>query len=99
MEKINPFKKKINKLYYYLFKERFSQKIDFKFDDVYRWDLIDYLNNKYNFSSYLEIGCNDDELFSRIKIKNKIGIDPVIGGNMKITSDDFFVYTTRNNFV
>ena len=45
MEKINPFKKKINKLYYYLFKERFSQKIDFKFDDVYRWDLIDYLNN------------------------------------------------------
>ena len=91
MEKINPFKKKINKLYYYLFKERFSQKIDFKFDDVYRWDLIDYLNNKYNFSSYLEIGCNDDELFSRIKIKNKIGIDPVIGGNMKITSDDFFL--------
>ena len=94
MEKINPFKKKINKLYYYLFKERFSQKIDFKFDDVYRWDLIDYLNNKYNFSSYLEIGCNDDELFSRIKIKNKIGIDPVIGGNMKITSDDFFL---KNN--
>ena len=91
MEKINPFKKKINKLYYYLFKERFSQKIDFKFDDVYRWDLIDYLNNKYSFSSYLEIGCNDDELFSRIKIKNKIGIDPVIGGNMKITSDDFFL--------
>ena len=91
MEKINPFKKKINKLYYYLFKERFSQKIDFKFDDVYRWDLIEYLNNKYNFSSYLEIGCNDDELFSRIKIKNKIGIDPVIGGNMKITSDDFFL--------
>ena len=91
MEKINPFKKKINKLYYYLFKERFSQKIDFKFDDVYRWDLIDYLNNKYDFSSYLEIGCNDDELFSRVKIKNKIGIDPVIGGNMKITSDDFFL--------
>ena len=91
MEKINTFKKKINKLYYYLFKERFSKKIDFKFDDVYRWDLIDYLNNKYSFSSYLEIGCNDDELFSRIKIKNKIGIDPVIGGNMKITSDDFFL--------
>tara|TARA_B100000029_G_scaffold348591_1_gene340987 strand:+ start:538 stop:1212 length:675 start_codon:yes stop_codon:yes gene_type:complete len=91
MEKINPFKKKINRLYYYLFKERFSQKIDFKFDDVYRWDLIDYLNNKYSFSNYLEIGCNDDELFSKIRIKNKIGIDPVIGGNMKITSDDFFL--------
>ncbi len=78
-------------LYYYLFRERFSKKIDFKFDDVYRWDLIDHLNNKYNFSTYLEIGCNDDELFSRITIKNKIGIDPVIGGNMKITSDNFFL--------
>tara|TARA_Y100001970_G_scaffold287801_1_gene413362 strand:+ start:5776 stop:6450 length:675 start_codon:yes stop_codon:yes gene_type:complete len=91
MEKINPIKRKINMLYYYLFRERFSKKIDFKFDDVYRWDLIDHLNNKYNFSTYLEIGCNDDELFSRITIKNKIGIDPVIGGNMKITSDNFFL--------
>ena len=91
MEKLNPFKKKINKLYYFLFKERFSKKINFKFDNVYRWDLIEHLDNKYNFSNYLEIGCNDDELFSRIKIKNKIGIDPVIGGNMKITSDDFFM--------
>ena len=91
MEKINPIKRKINMLYYYLFRERFSKKIDIKFDDVYRWDLIDHLNNKYNFSTYLEIGCNDDELFSRITIKNKIGIDPVIGGNMKITSDNFFL--------
>ena len=91
MEKLNPFIKKINKFYYFLFKERFSKKINFKFDNVYRWDLIEHLDNKYNFSNYLEIGCNDDELFSRIKIKNKIGIDPVIGGNMKITSDDFFM--------
>ena len=91
MEKLNPFKKKINKFYYFLFKERFSRKINFKFDNVYRWDLIEHLDNKYNFSNYLEIGWNDDELFSRIKIKNKIGIDPVIGGNMKITSDDFFM--------
>ena len=91
MEKLNPFKKKINKLYYFLFKERFSKKINFKFDNVYRWDLIEHLDNKYKFSNYLEIGCNDDKLFSKIKIKNKIGIDPVIGGNMKITSDDFFM--------
>ena len=91
MEKLNPLKKKINKLYYFLFKERFSKKIDFKFDNVYRWDLIEHLDNKYKFSNYLEIGCNDDELFSKIKTKNKIGIDPVIGGNIKITSDDFFL--------
>ena len=90
MEKLNPLKKKINKLYYFLFKERFSKKIDFKFDNYFRWDLIEFLDKKHKFSSYLEIGCNDDELFSRIKIKNKIGIDPVIGGNFKITSDEFF---------
>tara|TARA_X000001036_G_C20499759_1_gene733357 strand:+ start:236 stop:910 length:675 start_codon:yes stop_codon:yes gene_type:complete len=90
MEKLNPFKKRINKLYYFLFKERFSKKIDFKFDNVYRWDLINYLNNKYKFTSYLEIGCDNNELFSKINIKNKIGIDPVSGGNLRITSDDFF---------
>ena len=96
MEKLNPISKKLNKIYYFLFKERFSKKIDFKFDNVFRWDLIEYLDNKYKFSNYLEVGCNDDELFSKIKIKNKIGIDPVIGGNMKITSDDFFVQNKKN---
>ena len=90
MEKLNPIVKRLNKIYYFLFKERFSKKIDFNFDNVFRWHLIEHLDNKYNFTSYLEIGCNDDELFSKIKIKNKIGIDPVVGGNMKITSDDFF---------
>ena len=96
MEKLNPISKKLYKIYYFLFKERFSKKIDFKFDNVFRWDLIEYLDNKYKFSNYLEVGCNDDELFSKIKIKNKIGIDPVIGGNMKITSDDFFVQNKKN---
>ena len=90
MEKLNPIIKKLNKIYYFLFKERFSKKINFEFDNVFRWHLIEHLDNKYKFSDYLEVGCNDDELFSKIKIKNKIGIDPVVGGNMKITSDDFF---------
>ena len=96
MEKLNPISKKLYKIYYFLFKERFSKKIDFKFDNVFRRDLIEYLDNKYKFSNYLEVGCNDDELFSKIKIKNKIGIDPVIGGNMKVTSDDFFLQNKKN---
>ena len=53
-------------------------------------DIID--TNKYN--SYLEIGCFDDELFDFIKINNKIGVDPVTGGTVRLTSDQFF---SKNN--
>ncbi len=90
MEKINPIIRKLNKIYYFLFKERFFKKLELNFDNVYRWDLIDYLNQNYKFKNYLEIGCNDDELFSKINISNKIGVDPEKGGNLKMTSDEFF---------
>ena len=49
-------------------------------------DIID--KQKYN--SYLEIGCFDDELFDVIKINHKIGVDPVTGGTIRLTSDQFF---------
>ena len=90
MEKINKFTSKIYRIYYYLFKDRFSKKLNLKFDNIKRWDLIDYLNTTYKFNSYLEIGCDDDQLFSKISIKEKIGVDPVSGGNYRAKSDDFF---------
>lgn len=91
MEKLNRFKKIINKFYYQLFVENFSKKIQYNFPiDYFRWDLINYLINKNNYSSYLEIGCDDDVLFKKIKIKNKIGVDPVSGGTIRKTSNDFF---------
>ena len=91
MEKLNRFKKIINKFYYQLFVENFSKKIKNNFPiDYFRWDLINYLINKNNYSSYLEIGCDDDVLFKKIKIKNKIGVDPVSGGTIRKTSNDFF---------
>lgn len=90
MEKLNKFTKKINRIYYFLFKERFSRKLNLKFDDVKRWDLINYLHSNYKFNSYLEIGCDDNQLFSKINIPEKIGVDPVSGGNFKGKSDDFF---------
>ena len=95
MEKLNFLQKKINKVYYFLFKERFSKKINFNYEDIPRWDLIDFLNTKHKFSSYLEIGCDNDELFSKINIDNKIGIDPEKGGNLKITSDNFFLQNSK----
>ncbi|MBL6861360.1 MAG: class I SAM-dependent methyltransferase [Candidatus Pelagibacter bacterium] len=90
MEKINKFTSKIYRIYYYLFKDRFSKKLNLKFDNIKRWDLIDYLNTTYKFNSYLEIGCDDDQLFSKISIKEKIGVDPVSGGNYRAKSEDFF---------
>ena len=45
---------------------------------------------KNNYSDYLEIGCDQDQLFSKVKIKNKKGVDPENGGNVRKTSDDFF---------
>ncbi len=92
MEKLNKFKKIINKFYYEIFIENFKDKISFDFpQDYFRWDLIDYLIKKNNYLNYLEIGCDDDQLFSKVKIKNKIGVDPVSGGNVRKNSDDFFL--------
>tara|TARA_X000000368_G_scaffold175470_1_gene138402 strand:+ start:1102 stop:1779 length:678 start_codon:yes stop_codon:yes gene_type:complete len=91
MEKISKVKKIFNKLYYNIFVERFYKKLNYNFPlDFYRWDLIKFLNTKYNYKNYLEIGCDQDKLFQRIDIKNKFGIDPVSGGNIRKTSDDFF---------
>ena len=92
MEDLNPIKLFLNRIYYYIFIERFDKKLDIPFpENIKRWDLIQHLINKYNFSNYLEIGCDKDQCFSKISIKNKVGIDPVSGGNIRTTSDDFFL--------
>lgn len=92
MEDLNPIKLFLNRIYYYIFVERFNKKLDIPFPkNVKRWDLIQHLINKYDFSNYLEIGCDKDQCFSKISIKNKVGVDPVSGGNIRTTSDDFFL--------
>ena len=39
----------------------------------------------------MEIGCDKDQLFSRVEIQNKMGVDPYSGENIRKTSDDFFL--------
>lgn len=41
---------------------------------------------------YLEIGCFKNEVFNSIPLldNQKIGVDPIEGGNIRKTSDDFF---------
>ena len=96
MEKLNKINKLINKVYYNLFIENFKGKIKNNFPGkYYRWDLIKYLINKNNYKNYLEIGCDQNQLFSKIEIENKTGVDPESGGNIKTTSDDFFSTNTK----
>ena len=91
MEKLNKIKKNLNRIYYLLFKENHKGKLNFNFpQDYFRWDMIEYLIKKNNYKKYLEIGCDQNQLFSRINIQNKVGVDPASGGNVRETSDNFF---------
>tara|TARA_B100000989_G_scaffold58614_1_gene39890 strand:- start:4750 stop:5427 length:678 start_codon:yes stop_codon:yes gene_type:complete len=92
VEKLNKLKKIINKIYYLLFIENFKGKLKYNFPLSFsRIELIDYLIKKNNYSDYLEIGCDNNQLFSKVVIKNKIGVDPFSGGNIRKTSDQFFL--------
>ena len=96
MEKVNPIKKIFNKFYYELFIENFKKSISYNFPkDYFRWDLINYLISKYGYSDYLEIGCDKDQLFSKVNLQNKTGVDPYSGGNIRQTSDDFFLTNNK----
>ena len=55
-----------------------------------RLEIVQEIIQKKNFKSYLEIGCFDDELFNHINCQFKIGVDPVSGGTIRKTSDQFF---------
>ncbi|MDR5654429.1 class I SAM-dependent methyltransferase [Ruixingdingia sedimenti] len=44
---------------------------------------------------YLEIGCDKDVLFHAVPLSEKTGVDPVQGGNRRMTSDAFFAGNDR----
>jgi len=60
---------------------------------IFRHDIINYLIERYNYKSYLEIGVrNPEHNFDRIKVTDKDGVDPAPRKPCKyiMTSDDFF---------
>ena len=68
-----------------------SKKIDVSFEGrESRIDIVKSIIDKKKYNSYLEIGTFKDELFNKINCKYKVGVDPVSGGNVRKTSDDFF---------
>jgi hypothetical protein len=82
---------KFNKWYHYIFGEKFYKKLDYKWNQYpNRHSIIQQTIDRKNYKSYLEIGCDQDELFSKIRIEKKVGVDPVSGGTVRDTSDGFF---------
>lgn len=56
-----------------------------------RTNILNYLIKQYNFSSYLEIGVeNENTNFNKINCQFRIGVDPNVPTCFTGTSDDFF---------
>ena len=69
----------------------YSKKINVSFHNKKnRIEIIKRILEIKKYRSYLEIGTFKDDLFKNIDCKIKIGVDPVSGGNIRKTSDDFF---------
>jgi len=66
MEDLNFFTLLKNRIYCFLFIERFNKKLQIDFPKNFqRWDLIQHLIDKYDYKNYLEIGCDKDQSFSK----------------------------------
>jgi hypothetical protein len=71
--------------------------------EVKRYDVINYVIEKYNLVNYLEIGVFKGENIREIKASHKDGVDPGVEGyfppevNYPIPSDDFFKLIEGHN--
>jgi len=85
------YKFKLSKIYNYIFGEKFYKKLSFDWSKYpTRYEIIQNTINRKKYKSYLEIGCDQDLLFSKINIDKKTGVDPNSGGTIRDTSDNFF---------
>ena len=64
--------------------------LDFK-NKKSRIEIVQKIIDLKGFKKYLEIGTFKDELFSQVNCEKKIGVDPVSGGNVRKTSNEFFM--------
>lgn len=72
-----------------------------------RYELINFLIKKYNFTDYLEIGYQSGVNYNEIDIKNKTAVDPSpriqtsnisVENNINVDKDINLYLTTSNNF-
>ena len=88
---------KLFNYYHHFFHDKKLGNIGFDFSKKKtRFEIIQNIINKKNYKKYLEIGCERDELFNHINCEKKVGVDPVSGGTIRKTSDQFF--SNNNDF-
>ncbi len=81
----------LKRFLYYIYGEKFFKRLDYDWSQLpSRIEIIQKIINKNNFKKYLEIGCDKDQNFSKIKVESKVGVDPLRGGTIRSTSDEFF---------
>ncbi len=81
----------LKRFLYYFYGEKFYKRFNYDWSKTpSRVQVIQEIIKKQNYKNYLEIGCDNDENFSKISIDNKIGVDPKKGGTLRVTSDEFF---------
>jgi len=79
----------------YLLNKIFGEKdlgnlgLDFS-DKPTRQTIVQEIINLKNYQSYLEIGCYKNDLFDKVKCNIKVGVDPISGGTVRKTSDDYY---------
>jgi len=83
--------KNINKIYNYF--KKGEDKIKYENSFYKRHAFVNKSLRKFDNPNYLEIGVASNDLFNSIplKLSNKYGVDPEIGGNFRMTSDKFFL--------
>ena len=90
-------KYKFKKFLYLFYGEKFFKKKRYDWGKYpKRFEIIQDIIDFKKYDSYLEIGCDRNQSFSNIKIKKRVGVDPVEGGTHKMTSDHFFSKNKEN---
>ncbi len=87
----NKYKYFFKRLLYYLYGEKFFKRLNYDWSkQPSRTEIIQKIINLKKYSKYLEVGCDKNENFSKIMIEYKVGVDPLKGGTVRKTSDEFF---------
>ncbi len=57
--------------------------------------VVSLLAARLEHPAYLEIGCDENQLFGSVPARRKVGVDPRRGGTIRATSDAFFRTNTE----
>jgi hypothetical protein len=60
-----------------------------------RYSLLNHLAEIVSAQNYLEIGCCRNDCFNAISCPQKVGVDPISGGTLRMTSDEFFQFNAQ----